>query len=134
MLASGVQQNDSVIHTYIYILFHYSLLQDIKYSSLCCTVGLHGLPVLYIATLLLYPIKMLYPSPSGRQIWDLWDPSLCLAATWINIFSAEKSWCLSIGLTVYRGKWSWFSYIRNTTDHFPMLSCRDHYTWSFSLC
>ena len=41
MLVSGVQQNDSVIHTYIYILFHYSLLQDIKYSSLCCTVRLH---------------------------------------------------------------------------------------------
>ena len=98
---------------------------------------------IYIATLLLYPIKMLCPSPSGRQIWDLWDPSLCLAATWINIFSAEKSWRLSIGLTVYRGKWSWFRYIRNTTDHFPyvklqrplyliiffMLNYRDHYIW-----
>ena len=70
--------------------------------------------------------------------------SISLAATWIHIFSAEKSWCLSTGLTVYRGKWSWFSYIRNTTDHFPYvklqrplyliifftLNYRDHYIWS----
>ena len=51
MLVSGVQQSDSVIciyihththtHTHIYffqILFHYRLLQDIEYSSLCYTV------------------------------------------------------------------------------------------------
>ena len=38
VLISGVQQSDSVVH--IYILFHYSLLQDTEYSSLCYTVGL----------------------------------------------------------------------------------------------
>ena len=38
---SGVQQRDSVIHIYILFqsLFHYRLLQDIEYSSLCYTVG-----------------------------------------------------------------------------------------------
>ena len=44
-------------HTYIYIyikscqiLFHYKLLQDIEYSSLCCIVGLYlcCLSILYI--------------------------------------------------------------------------------------
>ena len=30
------------------ILFHYRLLQNIAYSSLCCTAGLCCLPVLYI--------------------------------------------------------------------------------------
>ena len=37
VLVSSVQQSDSVIHIYILfqILFHYRLLQDIEYSSLC---------------------------------------------------------------------------------------------------
>ena len=54
VLVSGVQQGDSVIHVYIYIyilfniLFHYDLLQDIEYSSLCYTVGPCCLPILYI--------------------------------------------------------------------------------------
>ena len=34
------------MHTYIY--FHFNLLRDIEYSSLCYTVGLCCLPVLYI--------------------------------------------------------------------------------------
>ena len=42
LLVSAVQQSESVI--YIYIFFHYSLLQDIEYSSLCYTVG----PVAYL--------------------------------------------------------------------------------------
>ena len=36
------------IYSFFYILFHYSLLQDIEYSSLCYTVGSCCLPVLYI--------------------------------------------------------------------------------------
>ena len=51
---SGVQQSDSVIHIYIYIymysfsdLFHYRLLKDIEYSSLCFTVGPCCLSILY---------------------------------------------------------------------------------------
>ena len=43
VLVSGVQQSDSVIHTYIsiffQILFPYRLLQNIEYSSLYYTVG-----------------------------------------------------------------------------------------------
>ena len=41
-LISAVQQSDSVIqYIYVpfYIRFHYGLSQDIKYSSLCYTVG-----------------------------------------------------------------------------------------------
>ena len=54
MLASGVQQSDSVIHMYIctniifQILFHHVSLQDTEYSSLCYTVGPCSLPILYI--------------------------------------------------------------------------------------
>ena len=41
MLVSGIQQSDSVIHIYIVfqIIFHYRLLLDIEYSSLCYTVA-----------------------------------------------------------------------------------------------
>ena len=58
LLVSGVQQSDSVIYIYIYIciyicilyqiLFHYRLLQDTEYSSLCYTVGPRWLPILYL--------------------------------------------------------------------------------------
>ena len=52
VLVSGVQQSESVIHICLYILFqilfHYRLLQDIDYSSLCYTVGPCCLPILYI--------------------------------------------------------------------------------------
>ena len=52
MLASGIQQNDSVIHIYIlfHILFHYGLLQDTEYSSLCYTVGPCCLSQLFLQT------------------------------------------------------------------------------------
>ena len=43
MLLSPIQQSDSVIHRYTFvlfhILFHYSLSQYIEYTSLCSTVG-----------------------------------------------------------------------------------------------
>ena len=47
VLVSSVQQSDSVIHTCTY-LFHYGLLQDIEYSSLCYTVGPCCFSTLYI--------------------------------------------------------------------------------------
>ena len=54
VLVSSVQQSDSVLPTYIFILFqilfHYRLLQDIEYSSLCYTVGPCWLSILYIVT------------------------------------------------------------------------------------
>ena len=47
VLVSGVQQSDAVIPMYVCVteyisfqmLFHYRLLQDIEYRSLCYTVG-----------------------------------------------------------------------------------------------
>ena len=55
VLISGIQQSDSVIHTYIYIyiyllfqiLFHYRLLQDTEYRSLSYRLGPFCLSVLY---------------------------------------------------------------------------------------
>ena len=48
-LISAVQRNDSVIHTYIFFFtfFLYSLSQVIEYNSLCYTVGLSCLSILY---------------------------------------------------------------------------------------
>ena len=52
VLVSDIQQSNSVTHTDTYIhsflfFFHYSLLQDIEYSSLCYTVGPCCLSTLY---------------------------------------------------------------------------------------
>ena len=37
LLVLGIQQNDSVVHIHVSILFPYSLLQIIEQSSLCYT-------------------------------------------------------------------------------------------------
>ena len=39
VLVSDVQKSDSYIYILFQILFHFRLLQDIDYSSLCYTVG-----------------------------------------------------------------------------------------------
>ena len=89
---SGIQQGDLVIHIYIYIynifflhiyiykmyffffliLFHYRLLQDIEYSSLCHTVNPCCLSILYIVCVSVNPILLIYsssPSPLGKPIF-----------------------------------------------------------------
>ena len=42
VLISAEQQSDSVTHvyTFLYILFHSGLSEDVEYSSLCYSVGL----------------------------------------------------------------------------------------------
>ena len=52
VLISAVKQSGSVIHIYILfqILFHYRLLQDIEYNSLCYTVGPHYIYIFGHAT------------------------------------------------------------------------------------
>ena len=65
VLVSGVQQSNSVIYFFL-ILFHYRLLPDIKYSSLCYTVNPCCLRILYIVVsvntiLLIYPSLSLSP-------------------------------------------------------------------------
>ena len=52
ILHSGIQQSDSVIHTYVsifQILFPFSLFQNIEQSSLCDTVSPSWLTALHIA-------------------------------------------------------------------------------------
>ena len=49
MLASGIQQSDSVLNIYIFhIIFHYRLLQDTECSSMCCTANPCCLSILCI--------------------------------------------------------------------------------------
>ena len=74
MLVSSVQQGDSDIYIHIYtyilhILFYYSLLLDIEYSSLCYTVG-PCLSVLYVVVCMCYsqtPNLSLPPIPFGNH-------------------------------------------------------------------
>ena len=56
------------LYIYIYILFHYDLLQDIKYNSLGYAVGSFCLSILYV----------LCRCCSATQLWvTLWDPMDC---------------------------------------------------------
>ena len=56
-----------IFRIYIYItfqiLFHYRFSQDIEYSSLCYTVGLCCLSILYIVLCMVNPKLLIYPSP-----------------------------------------------------------------------
>ena len=56
---SGVQQSVSVI----YILFHCKLLQDIEYSSLCYTVGLCCLSIIFKENASVNPKFPIHPLP-----------------------------------------------------------------------
>ena len=66
VLVSGVQQISKVIQLYIYmcilfqVLFHYKLLKDIEYSSLCYTVGPCCLPVFFFLIFNLLFIIFIY--------------------------------------------------------------------------
>ena len=66
MLISTVQQSDSVMHIYIYtifhVLFHYGLSQDTEYSSLCYTVG-PCLSSLYVIVCICSSQLHISPSP-----------------------------------------------------------------------
>ena len=53
------------------ILFHYSLLQDIEYGSLCYTVGPCCLSILYTVVLSANPKLLIYPSLSPFPLWEL---------------------------------------------------------------
>ena len=72
VLVSGEEQNDLVIHIYIYffqILFQFRLLQDIEYSSLYCTQGPCQLSVLYMYQCVYFAPKLLiYPSPLSSLV------------------------------------------------------------------
>ena len=55
VLISAVQESDSILHIYMYILYtfsyilsHCTLSQDIEYNYLCCTIGPCCLSILYI--------------------------------------------------------------------------------------
>ena len=50
MLVSDVQQRDSVIHMYMFLIVFYSirLSRDMEHSSLCYTIGPCCLSILYI--------------------------------------------------------------------------------------
>ena len=75
VLVSGVEQSNSVyvcvcvcvcIHTYIlfYIIFHYGLLQETEYSSLCYIVRTCCSSILHIQFVSANPKLLFYPSPT----------------------------------------------------------------------
>ena len=68
MLISAVEQSDSIIN--IYILFHSSLSCDVEHSSLCYTVGLCCLFILYVVVCIYQPQV---PTPSFPHLLPHWQ-------------------------------------------------------------
>ena len=84
------------IHIYIYIyiythffhiLVHYGLSQDIEYSSLCYTVRLCCLFILYITVCICNPSVPLHPSPFSLATTSLFSISL-FTVSWFTPFQA----------------------------------------------
>ena len=69
----GKPQSDSVIN--IYILFHFSLSRDIEHSSLCYTVGLCCLFILYVVVFIYQPQIL---TPSFPHLLPCWQPQSVL--------------------------------------------------------
>ena len=85
VLVSGVQQSDSYIYVCMYthilfqVIFHYTLLQDIEYSSLCYTMGPYWLSSLYIVVCICYSeTSILSLPPSPLVTVSLLSMSVCL--------------------------------------------------------
>ena len=67
-VSCSFQVYSKVIQLYILffqILFHFKLLQSIEYNSLCCSIGLYGLSVLYTVVSVnpMFLIYILLPFP-----------------------------------------------------------------------
>ena len=58
------------LNTLFYILFHYGLLQDIEYSSLCYTVGPCCLSILYVIVLSANSTLPIHPFPTVHPPWQ----------------------------------------------------------------
>ena len=65
LLVSSVQQSDSVIYIFFQILFHYSLLQDVEYSSLCYIVDPCCLSIFFLIFIYLFIYLFIHPFIHG---------------------------------------------------------------------
>ena len=71
VLVSGVQQSNSVIHISILfqVLFPFKLLQNIKQSSLCYTIGPCWLSILYTVVCICQSQTPNLPLPATFPLW-----------------------------------------------------------------
>ena len=68
-------------------LFHFGLLWDMEYSSLCYTVGSCCLPILYIYVCICYP----FPPP--------WQPQACSLRLSQFLFCSQVNLCHTLDST-----------------------------------
>ena len=72
------------------ILFHYGLSQQMKYSSLCCTVGLCYLSLLNVIVCIYLPWT---PSPFLSFPSLLWWQPFCCLCLWVCFCFIDSSIC-----------------------------------------
>ena len=71
------------IYIYFHILFHYSLSQDIEYSSLCYTVGLNQLSLSIQRTDMEKKLEYLILERIIKSRWKLWGRSYLNTRTFL---------------------------------------------------
>ena len=69
MLVSDIEQSDLAMPILFSYSFHYGLLRDIEYSSLCYIVGPCYLSVLYIVVSSANSKLLIYPSFTPFPLW-----------------------------------------------------------------
>ena len=140
MLVSGIQQSDWVTHYFLNILFHFRLLQNIEYSSLCYTVI--SCSVQFSCSVMsnslwphesqhtrppcLSPIPGVHPNPCPLSWW--WHPTisschplLLLPSVFpsIRVFSNESALCIR-----WPKYWSFSFSISPSNEHPGLISFR----------
>ena len=91
MLVLGVQQSDSIVHIYIFIIFQmpfpYRLLQNTEWSSQCYTVD----PCWLQLCVYVNPKLLIFPSP--------WPWAVFLSEPWLIYYSSSLSISAQLSLT-----------------------------------
>ena len=78
------------IYILFYILFHYVLSREIRYNSLCCTVGPCCLSIPNVIVCIYQPQT---PSPTLPLSAPPWQPQVCSLCPWVCFCFVDRIIC-----------------------------------------
>ena len=96
LLISGYIKVIQLTYIFFQILFQYRLLQDIEYSSLCYTVNLYSLSILYASV---NPIFLIYPPLLSPLVTKF------IFYVWVYFCFINKFICIIFRFHIYEIKW-----------------------------
>ena len=91
VMLTSIQQNDFATHTFFILFSYYDLSQDIEYSSLCYSVGLCCLSVLYKIVYLCQAQTPILPFPTSppcnhKSILQIYESVFVLQIGWFALY------------------------------------------------